>query len=135
VGDERAREILSGLLHNVYRAFDFREEGTIYDVLERSVTGDLLSDIYLETRRGLELASQGGARAKVKEVALVEVAAQPLDGREGFRARCTWNVRGSVGHWGHVHQRTNQYQAELSVEPVDGAWKITGLELLQEQRL
>jgi hypothetical protein len=135
VGDERAREILGGLLHNVYRAFDFREEGTIYDVLERSVTGELLSEIYLETRRGLELASQGGARAKVKEVALVEVDAGPLDRREGFLARCTWNVRGSVGHWGHVHQRTNQYEAELSVEPVEGAWKITGLELLQEQRL
>ena len=34
---------------------------TIYDVLDRSVTGDLLTQTYLETRRGLELQSQGGA--------------------------------------------------------------------------
>jgi len=53
----------------------------------------------------------------------------------GFRSRCTWNVAGSVGHWGHIHRRRNRYEAELLVEPVDGAWKITGLELLAEERL
>ena len=53
----------------------------------------------------------------------------------GFRATCTWNVAASVGHWGHIHQRRNQYIAELTVEPVDGVWKITRLELIEEQRL
>jgi hypothetical protein len=133
--DERAAEILAGLLHNIYRAFDFRDEETIYDVLERSVAGDLLARIYLETRRGLELASQGGARAKVKEVSLVEVDAQEFGAGEGFRARCTWTVAGSVGHWGHVHQRINQYEAAIEVRPVDGAWKITRLDVIQEERL
>jgi len=134
VDDEAAEEILGSLLHNVYRSFDFREESTIYDVLERSVTGDLLTQTYLETRRGLELASQGGARAKVKELELIDVSVQ--HGRDGgFVARCSWNVSGSVGHWGHVHRRTNQYEADIAVEPVDGQWKITALDLLQEVRL
>ena len=135
VDDERAATILAGLLHNVYRAFDFREEEAIYDVLERSVSGELLAQIYLETRRGLELASQGGARAKVKDVSLVAVTAQQLGAGEGFNARCSWTVAGSVGHWGHVHQRRNQYEAEIEVRPVDGAWKITALEVMQEERL
>jgi len=39
-----------------------------------------------------------------------------------------------VGHWGHVHQRTNQYQARLTVEAVGDRWKITALDLLQEER-
>lgn len=133
--DERAAKILAGLLHNIYRAFDFRDEETIYDVLERSVAGDLLTGIYLETRRGLELASQGGARAKVKDVSLVKVDAQEFGAGEGFRARCTWTVAGSVGHWGHVHQRINQYEAEIEVRPIDGAWKITRLDVIQEERL
>jgi len=135
VDDEKAEEILAALLHNVYRAFDFRDESTIYDVLERSATGDLLARIYLETRKSLELASQGGARAKVKQIELVSVRTEALNGEAGFLARCTWNVKGSVGHWGHIHQRTNQYEAELTVQPVDGHWKITDLELLQEERL
>ena len=53
----------------------------------------------------------------------------------GFRALSTWNVAASVGHWGHIHQRRNQYIAELTVEPVDGVWKITSLELIEENRL
>lgn len=31
--------------------------------------------------------------------------------------------------------RKNQYDAIITVEPVDGAWKITGLELLEEKRI
>ncbi|MBW2493453.1 MAG: hypothetical protein JRE43_01780 [Deltaproteobacteria bacterium] len=127
-------EVMSGLLHNIYRAFDYREEERIYDTLERSVTGDLLTEIYLEARSGLELANQGGARVKVKEIELVEFEARPARSG-GFSALATWNVAGSVGHWGHVHQRRNQYRAELDVAPVDGAWKLVALEILEEERL
>jgi hypothetical protein len=134
VSDERASELVAGLLHNVYRAFDFRDEERIYDTLARSVAGDLLEQIYLETRRGLELASQGGARAKVKQVDLVALDAEPADGG-GFRATAVWQVGGSVGHWGHVHQRQNQYRARLGVAPDDGAWKLVALEVLEEERL
>ncbi len=130
----RAREIVSGLLHNVYRAFDFRQEEQIYDVLAKSVEGELLAQIYLETRRGLELANQGGARAKVKEIELLELEADPADGGS-FLATATWNVAGSVGHWGHIHQRKNQYHAEINVAPIDGVWKLVDLEILEEQRL
>ena len=133
--DEKAEEMVAGLLHNVYRAFDFRGEEAIYDVLDRSVSGDLLTEIYLETRRGLELASQGGARAKVKDIELLEVESRPLEGSQGIAAHTRWNVSGSVGHWGHVHTRTNQYEADLTIEPVDGLWKLTGLTILQEERL
>jgi hypothetical protein len=42
---------------------------------------------------------------------------------------------GTVGHWGHIHIRQNQYEANIIVEPVDGAWKITGLEVLEEKRI
>jgi hypothetical protein len=133
MNSDRAEGIVAALLHNVYRAFDFRDEETIYDTLEHSVTGDLLTETYLETRRGLELASQGGARAKVQQIEMLEVKAES-EGR-GFRAVCTWNVAASVGHWGHIHQRRNQYVAELTVEPVDGVWKITGLDLIEEKRL
>jgi hypothetical protein len=133
--DGEDQRVVSGLLHNIYRAFDFRAEGDIYDVLDKSVNGELLADIYLETRRGLVLANQGGARAKVKTIELTEVETQTLADRDGFAATATWVVTGSVGHWGHVHNRVNQYTAELDIEPVDGVWKVTGMKVLQEERL
>jgi hypothetical protein len=132
--DERSTEIVASLLHNVYRAFDFRQEEQIYDVLEKSVDGDLLAQIYLETRRGLELENQGGARAKVKDIEMIDVTTRSgEDG--GFVAAATWNVGGSVGHWGHIHERRNQYQAELTIQPVDDEWKLVDLEILNERRL
>jgi len=132
--DEKAHEVVDGLLHNIYRAFDFRDEEQIYDVLDRSITGDLLTETYLETRRGLELVSQGGARVKVKDIELLELETEPAEGG-GFDAKATWIVAGSVGHWGHNHQRINQYQAELNVSPVGGAWKLNGLDILLEERV
>lgn len=55
----QAEAILAPLLTSVYYAFDFREEGRVYDTLAHSIEGDLLNQVYLETRKGLELASQG----------------------------------------------------------------------------
>jgi len=134
LSEEKSHGIVSGLLHNIYRAFDFRAEEDIYDVLEKSVEGDLLADIYLETRRSLELANQGGARAKVKDIEVVDLSTRSGE-NGGFIASATWNVGGSVGHWGHIHERRNRYQAELNIHPVDGVWKLTELEILQEERL
>ena len=130
----RLQGLVGNLLHNVYRAFDYRGEEVIYDVLARSVSGELLADIYLETRSSLELASQGGARVKVKSV---EMTGTGLKDRSGNRLTISgeWVVSGSVGHWGHVHQRTNSYQAELEISEIDKVWKLTGLEILQEERL
>lgn len=131
---DRASEIVSALLHNIYRAFDFRDEETIYDTLEHSVTGDLLTETYLETRRGLELASQGGAKAKVEAIELTDLEVMDSD-RGGLTVRCRWNVAAAVGHWGHIHQRVNRYVADLHLEPIDGEWKITKMDLIEEERL
>jgi hypothetical protein len=131
---DKLQGLVGDLLHNVYRAFDFRGEEEIYDLLARSASGELLTNIYLETRRGLELANQGGARVKVKDVDVLETK---LLGRSGqsFNVESRWNVSGSVGHWGHIHQRSNAYHALLEISELDGAWKLTGLEILEEERL
>ncbi len=131
---ERLQAVVGDLLHNVYRAFDYRGEEAVYDVLARSVTGDLLADVYLETRRGLELANQGGAQVKVKDIEMLETRLTS-DDDAGFTVEARWNVAGSVGHWGHIHQRSNGYHANISVADIDGAWMLTGLEILQEERL
>jgi hypothetical protein len=130
----RLQGLVGDLLHNVYRAFDFRGEEEIYDLLARSASGDLLTRIYLETRRGLELANQGGARVKVKDIEVLDTKLLSRAGQT-FNVEGRWNVAGSVGHWGHVHQRSNAYHALLEISEVNGAWKLTGLEILEEERL
>jgi hypothetical protein len=134
--DKEAVTVLDSLLKNIYRAFDFREEQDVYDRLATSVSGDLLSDIYLQNRQSLVVSQAGGARARVKAVDILSVAVEPLEASAlGLKFDARWTAMGTVGHWGHIHTRKNQYHANIHVEPVDGAWKITHLELLDEKRI
>ncbi len=134
--DEEATAILHSLLKNVYRAFDFRQEEDVYDKLSVSVEGDLLTEIYLQNRKSFAVKKAGGAQAKVKQVEMISVSQDSQAGNAaGFPLRGTWTAMGTVGHWGHVHIRKNQYDAIVTVQPVEGHWKITGLEMLEEKRI
>jgi hypothetical protein len=136
MSDKKAVAVLESLLKNIYRSFDFREEEDVYDRLATSVSGDLLSDIYLQNRKSLVVTQAGGARARVKEVKIQDVKVSPLRDRPlGLLFHAKWTALGTVGHWGHIHTRENQYEANIAVEPVGGAWKITNLELLEERRI
>lgn len=136
ITDDEAAAILHNLLKNVYRAFDFREEEDVYDKLAVSASGDILSDIYLQNRKSFKVKRAGGARAKVKEVEILDVTVENHADRPwALSFKSKWTAMGTVGHWGHIHTRKNQYEAIITVEPVDGAWKITGLELLEEKRI
>ena len=136
LSSKQAVTILDSLLNNIYRSFDFREEDDVYDRLATSVNGDLLADIYLQNRKSLVVTQAGGARARVKEVKILDVETDHLDDKPlGLLFHAKWTAMGTVGHWGHIHTRKNQYEANITVEPEEGAWKITGLELLEEKRI
>jgi hypothetical protein len=139
--DEQAAATLAALHKNLYRAFDYRDEHQVYDALAKSVDGPLLRDLYLEIRRGLVMQEQGGAVSRIREVRIVDNRPVPPDRTTGatderaFAYLCRWTVTGTVEHWGHIHARTNEYQAHLTVEPRDNAWKITSLDLQDERRV
>jgi len=134
--DKDAVAVLNSLLKNIYRSFDFREEDDVYDRLATSVNGDLLAEIYLQNRKSLIVTQAGSARARVKEVEILEVDVNQLDDSPlGRLFHAKWTATGTVGHWGHIHVRKNQYEANIAVKPLDGAWKITDLELLEEKRI
>ncbi len=138
---DEASAVFAALHKNTYRAFDYRDEGQVYDALAKSVDGPLLRDLYLTVRKGLEMQEQGGAVSRVRDVAIEAGAVEPpawetADRGDGsFSYRCTWTVRGTVQHWGHLHTRTNQYEALFQIESRDDAWKITHMDVLDEQRL
>ncbi len=135
VGEKQSEFIIENLLKNVYRSFDFKSEDDIYDRLALSLDGDLLRDVYLQTREGMELESQGGVRARVKDVEIVETYSESLPNEIGFKFHTIWNVSGSVEHWGHKHNRINQYEAEILVKPIEDSWKITNIDLIEEKRV
>ena len=129
-----ASSLINHLLKNTYRAFDFREESDIYDKLAISNDDKLLAEIYIQTKKSMKLKSQGGIEVKLKDVEILEVEEVPTDG-EGISFKCKWIVRGDVGHWGHIHSRTNQYYAILNVKNDNGIWKLNDIDIIEEVRL
>ena len=132
---EEAAPTIHALLYNVYRALDFRDEEVVFDRLAQSLSGDVLERVYLEMRKGLRLENQGGARVRVREVDLLHVIPVQAAEAGSLRYRTQWNATGSVGHWGHTHMRTNQYDAELTLARIEAQWKIADIEILREQRV
>lgn len=130
-----AQRIVAPLLRNVYRAFDHRSESAVYDVLERSVEGELLRRLYLETMQALTLEGREGTRVNITEFQVTVDKVAPNPAGEGFIADCNWMARGNVGHWGHTHSRLNIYNARLTLQPVKDEWKLTGLEVQEVRRL
>lgn len=134
LGEEQAEEVVGSLLGNVYRSFDFRREGVIYDQLEKSVEGEQLSEIYLDQRKALELEKRGGARARVEAIEMGQIEnVEAVDGAVLVTAR--WRVRGSVNHFGHTHYRQNAYRATLRLVDVGAVWKIKDVDVHEEERV
>jgi len=113
----------------------FREESAGYDRLSVSVTGDTLTEVYLEHRRALEMEERGGARARVEAVEVQAVGDVVPEAERGFAAVALWSVGGTVTHFGHRHFRENRYEASVSVVPVDDHWKIRAIDVLDEERV
>jgi hypothetical protein len=136
VSEEEGEAIIQSLLKNVYRSFDFREEEDVYDKLAISVSGDLLTEIYLQNRKSMVVEQAGGAQAKVQEVDVQEVKVLDSKKQDGaLDVRTKWSAVGTVGHWGHIHTRQNLYDAILTLAVSEGSWKISGIELLEEKRV
>ncbi len=136
ISNEQIKVITYNLLKNVYRAFDFREEADVYDKLALNVDGSLLTDIYLQSRKSMLIEQAGGAQAKVTQIQVEEAKINDTSKSDGaIMVRTSWWALGTVGHWGHVHTRRNVYDAELDLAVVDGNWKITGIDVLEEKRV
>ena len=141
---EPAAIVFDQVITNMFRSFDYSSEEDIYDSLAASTDGPLLKEVYLKMRKSLEIKEQGGAIATIDNIEIVsgemsDRAASSTDGAApllppGFAWRCKWNLTGTVEHWGHIHKRTNTYDAIFNVQNVDGQWKFTDYETLDEKQ-
>lgn len=136
VSKTEADKIFQKLHSGAYRALDFGTEERIYEVLETSVDGELLEQLYLQLRESLQMREQGGAVARVRSVDYddnSQLAMTPNVTWPGFGYRGNWTVSGTVEHWGHIHERQNSFAAVFSVEPRDGLWKITDMQITDQK--
>jgi hypothetical protein len=135
--EEGATYVFETLHKNIYRAFDYDSEDDIYDTLARSVSGELLEEVYAEVFESLILRDEGGAVCRIQDVDVTESEVILPEDEDAlrFRVRARWRVRGTVRHYGHVHVRVNEYRAEYTVGHDGEGYKIVAVEILEQERL
>ena len=133
--DMEAKRILQGLMLNTYRAFMLDNDEDIYDVLARSVAGEFLSEVYLQNREAMRIDTSEGTIGIVDRLDVKSIESMNRLDNGGIGIVADWDVYGSVRHQNHIHFRCNTYKAELSIVPVDNYWKLTGVQLLEEDRV
>lgn len=139
LSEAQATEIFQKLHQGVYRSLDFGSEDRVYDVLATSVDGSLLEKLYLQLHQSLEMREQSGAVARIQAIKY-ENGKQAMRSSTtvpwpGFEYNSTWTVSGTVEHWGHIHERQNRFDAVFTIEPRDGNWKITRMDIANQQQV
>jgi hypothetical protein len=98
------------------------------------------------------MAEQGGAVARVKQVDIIGTDRKSVTPKDdsppsdyAFTCHCRWNISGTVEHWGHIHERINQFQATFLAEPVPVQrkdttsskhhWKFTRIDVVHSKRV
>jgi hypothetical protein len=133
--ETEAKRILQGLMLNTYRAFIMETDEDIYDILARSVDGEFLSEVYLQNKETMRIDKSDEALSIVDRLDVKSIESMKRLKNGAIAIIANWDVYGSVFHWGHIHYRCNAYKAELTIVPKDNYWKLTSLQLLDEERV
>ena len=131
---KQARMIIEPMLSEIYHAFNWDDEGQTYDRLAEQVAGDLVTDIYLDSRRRLVAGTRQGASVVVRQVVVQDVGAPHTTEGDNPAYPCRWTVTAKVTHWQHSHQRRNVYEGDLRLAVENDRWKLAAIDLRSEER-
>ena len=136
MGPEAARDristLLPALLLVVYDAFGRTYEAEVYDTMAVAAAGEALESLYLERAGAMVGGGLTESDQTIHEMRLIQAVSRQSG--EALHLEAEWQVIGTVGHSEHLHVRGNTYRANLTIAPVDGAWKITDFELTDVDR-
>lgn len=132
VAHELFYQLTPALLLVVYDAFGKTQEDEIYDTLAMVTHGEALEYLYLERVGAMAGGGLDEADQAIHEIKLLNTTVE----REAatLKLDASWQVIGTVGHAEHLHVRGNTYSADLTVSPIDGAWRITDFALRDVNR-
>lgn len=134
IGDAQTEfwRLTPALLLVVYEAFGETQEDAIYDTLSSVTHGEALEYLYLERVGAMKGGGLDEVDQTIHEIKLLST--QVSREKSALEIDASWQVIGTVGHAEHMHVRGNTYSADLTVSPVEGAWRITQFDLRDVNR-
>jgi hypothetical protein len=130
VSPEEADAIARTLHGNLYRAADAATDEEAVEALAAAADGELLRSLALQLIENMRSDDPDGSVLAVRGVRVLSAErVGEGGGGSGFGYAMSWDVTARLEHWGHVHDRRYLYDAEFRIEPRDGRWLITAIDL------
>ena len=79
--------------------------------------------------------SDAAALTIIDRVDVKSIESMKLEGGGALTVVANWDVYGSIYHSQHVHYRCNTYRAEVTLVPADRYWKMSRIQLMDQQRV
>ena len=137
VADELAAEaVLSQLLKEIGTAYYEVDGERRRAAMNKLVSPEVLSEVIREIDRGLAIRVPGDGLAKTDKVTDLNISEfRPFSSNAGFAAVVDWKVLASASHFGHEHLRNVHFRALADVVYHDGAWRLSGLTVLEANQV
>lgn len=134
--DQKGMErIMQNVLSNTYTAFNEEDEEKLFDELSKNVDTELLDNVYLDSRRRMNMGLREGAEVSVQEVKLDSLGdAHIQPDLESVEYPVAWTVTARVRHLKHIHYRKNRYIGNVALKAINNKWKISKISLTSEER-
>ena len=133
---ETSSRIFAAVLQNVNTAYLETAPERRQQELATVVSTAAMNEVTGELDRALAIRVTGGGLARVDAVenlVMEEIRSSPSGA--GFEALASWTAQASAGHWGHNHKRTVSYRALVELSEEAGAWKLTGITVVDTKQL
>ena len=122
------------LIENLYVALEEHDPKERATAFAASTDKESAAPVEAEAKRGLVVPLAGGSKARSYEISDMTLSnITPLNTPGGISAVASWKALVKGGHWGHVHRRNVEFEAQMELTPEDGAWKIAGLTITKRQ--
>lgn len=133
MNEAEVERVTTALLLRLYGAFESGAETEVYDGMATAVSGESLEELHQKRRNDLARPSRNGAT--IKSIAMKDFDLLRSDPRVGvYRLQAGWEVVSMFELGANEHFQRNIYQADLQLEPVEGVWRLTQLNLSDGRR-
>ena len=130
---DQAKLLANEVVERVYSTVNLVSPRDRYRQLADLGVGEYGEKMFLELEKSLRIAEQGGS---VMEVHSTEVT-NLRHFREGeglLVIQATWDLVGSVQHWGHIHTRRDTFTGTIQLSAERGHWAIESFVTTDQKR-
>lgn len=135
-GEVAAALIANDVLTNASIAFMEKDPAALDKALEVIISSEQFEEVADDLRRAFAIKLSTGGIARVESIVdLTLENTANLDDAEGFRTLANWTAHATARHWGHIDQRAIRFRAIMELAEIEGAWKLTGLTVVDVKPL